>query len=454
MAISGADKITVATVTDSNDDPTITATIGTDTTDRIVGVLLRMIGPAGYASGLAIGASAMTEETSARATVTSAGVDFRSQFFWLNDETETSSTDFDLTVTGATDSVYSIAIYEFTEAGVDNPIGAIQTNEVTEDTDSTFSITTQTAGSYLLCGLAGIAHPGSPASGLTEDQDDNEQGGLLVWAGSRTTTAAGSYSVGATTTDLSTLDCGAANAIEILPDTVNVLSAGGVSSTPTVGTPGIGQVHTLAATGISVASSVDAPSIDAVELSANSIMSAPSVGTPDLGVIRNLVANSVITASSVGVPTIGQAHGLVANSVASAASVGVPDIGQKHVLTAPGLVSAPSVGTPTLADFIELAATSVIAASSVGVPAIGQIHALAAGNVVSVPLVGNPAMTQDHQLLADGITATITVGAPVFSLLGVWFGVDPESESWTVTTPGSEGWTDLTPGSETWTAEE
>lgn len=155
---------------------------------------------------------------------------------------------------------------------------------------------------------------------------------------------------------------------------VHDLTATGIATgAPSLGTPTLGQVHALGATGFTC---------------------SPVVGTPTLwsGGTDELEALGVATgAPTVGVPTLGQTHALIAEAIAfGVPSVGTPSLGQVHALQGP---TGFGFGTPSL-----------------GVPSLVQVHALTAvGFAVPAPLVGTPTLAQVHALTAQGIAA----GAPV-----------------------------------------
>lgn len=178
--------------------------------------------------GLQIGGSGsgITEVATARAVWASILGNLRCQWFWKADASATGSTTFTATGVGA-GSLVSITCYEYT-GQESSPIGAVQT-KATGGTDQTLSITTTAANSAILHGLYGIVHPGSPASGFTEDVDDNVSGdGQLAWNGHRSATTATSYTVGANITVISGFQGAAGAAIEILEAAAPAASGVGI----------------------------------------------------------------------------------------------------------------------------------------------------------------------------------------------------------------------------------
>jgi hypothetical protein len=176
---------------------------------------------------------------------------------------------------------------------------------------------------------------------------------------------------------------------------VHDLTATGIATgAPALGTPTLGQVHALGATGITC---------------------SPVVGTPVLwsGGIDDLEASGIaVGAPTVGVPTLHQVHALLSVAIAAGApSVGSPTLAQVHALQGP---AGFGFGAPTL-----------------GVPSLAQVHGLAAtGFALPAPQVGSPTMGQVHALTAQGIAA----GAPVTDFPPT-LGIEGEEEEW----PGMSG---------------
>jgi hypothetical protein len=178
---------------------------------------------------------------------------------------------------------------------------------------------------------------------------------------------------------------------------VHDLTATGIATgAPALGTPTLGQVHALGATGFTC---------------------SPVVGTPTLwsGGIDDLEALGVATgAPTVGVPTISQVHALLSVAIAAGApSVGTPTLAQVHILLGP---AGFGLGAPTL-----------------GVPSLAQVHGLVTtGFALPAPQVGSPTMGQLHVLTAQGIAA----GAPVTDFPPT-LGIEGEEEEGMPGGPGS-----------------
>jgi hypothetical protein len=195
-----------------------------------------------------------------------------------------------------------------------------------------------------------------------------------------------------------------------------------VVGSPVLGTPALGQVHALIATGITTPSPVlDTPALGQVHgLAVTALtVSAPVLGTPAVGQAHSLVASALVVGSPVlDTPTLSEnapdVDALTAvDLVVGSPVLGTPAIGQVHSLTAVNLsVASPALGTPSLEIGTDnLVANSLVVGSPVlGTPSLGQIHVLGSdGLVTGPPVLGSPAITQIHTIEALGLT----VGAPV-----------------------------------------
>ena len=192
------------------------------------------------------------------------------------------------------------------------------------------------------------------------------------------------------------------------------LTATGVSSASSVGTPAITQAHDLTGTGVSSASSVDSPALTQLhDLTASGISSASSVGSPAITQVHDLTATGISSASEVGTPALSSdSIALTADSISSASSVGSPALTQVHDLTGSGVSSASSVGSPVLTQVHSLGGTGISSASEVGTPALTVVVVLVADSITSGSSVGSPTLTQVHTLTPTGISSTSSVGSP------------------------------------------
>ena len=198
--------------------------------------------------------------------------------------------------------------------------------------------------------------------------------GVLVAAGQ---TVSASWFTSACATDMAGNSWAATPAIgcfEVAGGGGDALTATDITAgTPVIGTPAIGQTHTLTSAAITTA--------------------APTLGTPTIGQQHSLTASEIATDTpDIEIPTIGQVHALTSGSITTGTPTpATPGIGQVHGLTATAITAqAPTVGTPTLAvGVIALTAVSIVTAPPVVAEAtLGQIHALTASGVTT----GNPAL--------------------------------------------------------------
>lgn len=198
----------------SGSDPTISITLGSTTTGRLL--LCAVANEEGfntvYASGCKVsGGTAMTEETTARATRTVSSDRHKVQLFWIEETSSTGATDFDITIANSDDT--NLIVYEITGANNSAPIGAVSTNS-SGGTDQTFSLTTTVANSNIICCTQGENSTASPAAGITEDIDVNFGGDNFIFSGHRGPDPINTYDVGCTTSG-STGTGGASWAVEI-----------------------------------------------------------------------------------------------------------------------------------------------------------------------------------------------------------------------------------------------
>jgi hypothetical protein len=153
------------------------------------------------------------------------------------------------------------------------------------------------------------------------------------------------------------------------------LTADGIVSAPAVDAPTVGQEHGLSATGIA---------------------STPSLGTPSVTSIADadaLSADGIAAAPSVDSPTFAQVHALSADSIVSASVIDQAQIAQLHALSADGLLADSALGAPLLEELPDaLTADGIVAACEAGSPAIGQTHSLTAVSAVSSAVTGAPAI--------------------------------------------------------------
>ena len=134
---------------------------------------------------------------------------------------------------------------------------------------------------------------------------------------------------------------------------VSNLTASGIASATSVGTPALvaREVLTNVYIGGVGANIIGADAISgqtffsnssAGSLTADGITSATSVGSPAITQVHALTATGVASATSVGTPAVTQAHSLIATGIASNTSVGTPSLSQAHALTASAVSAQPS----------------------------------------------------------------------------------------------------------------
>jgi hypothetical protein len=138
-------------------------------------------------------------------------------------------------------------------------------------------------------------------------------------------------------------------AIEEGGDTEDDLTAVGITATPTLGVPTLGQTHALTSVGITTNPVLDTPAVGqehvltAVGITANPVLDTPAVGQEDVLTAVGIIANPVLDT-----PAVGQEHILSATGTTNNPVVGTPAIGQKHILSATGTTNNPVLDTPTL----------------------------------------------------------------------------------------------------------
>jgi hypothetical protein len=129
-------------------------------------------------------------------------------------------------------------------------------------------------------------------------------------------------------------------------------------------------------------------------------VSSPTFGTPSIGQKHVLTATGKTTSSpSLGTPTLGQKHVIATSGkTVSSPALATPALTQKHVLAAAGkTVSSPALGTPALTQKHVLTAT---------------------GKTVSSPVVATPTITQKHALTGSSTaTAPPVFGTPTAALV-------------------------------------
>ena len=196
-----------------------------------------------------------------------------------------------------------------------------------------------------------------------------------------------------------------------------------LSGTPALGTPDIGQEHTLAAAGIVSQEPVLAtPDVGQEHaLTANNIAAqSPVLGTPtcteDVG--DACTADNILAGTPVlGTPVIEQVHALTADNIASQnPTLGTPTVGQEHALSADGIASQNSVlGTPTAAVIHNLLAENIATGAPViDLPDIGQEHVLTATSFdTGNPVLGTPTAGAVSNLTANSmLTGSPVLGTP------------------------------------------
>lgn len=444
-------------------------------------------------SALSIGGNAPALVTGGRIAYGAAalgGLGLLAKWYTLNDDSTAGSTAVSYTVTGTGSELLGLLVWEITGAA-SSPIGAIQTKGA-DGTDQTLPITTTAADSIILHGLGGISHPGAPAAGFTEDFDSVFGGAYLTWGGSRSAATATSYTVGATVTALSGLECGAGVAIEVLeaasggsalvePPAVNVTIA--APAPAVVG----GRNAAVSAPQANVAVQALAPAV-AGNQSASIQPPAPNVAVsaPAPAVVGRRAAAITIPAASVVVAApIPQVRGNVNAAITVPAvpvSVGAPVpvvAGKQSASIAPPAadiaVAAPvpaisaGQGVNILAPLSEIAvavsAPSVVGhrSAAVSVPAVDVAVAVPVPAVVGnqsaliLPPVGDIAIqalapvvegARDGLALVPEIAVLVQALGPVIAING-WAGQgaggtwneQADSGVWTIQNDGG-GWTE------------
>lgn len=223
---------------------------------------------------------------------------------------------------------------------------------------------------------------------------------------------------------------------------VHELSATGITTSPTVGTPEATLVHALSATGITTTPVVATATATLIHaLGAFNIQTGnPVVGTPDLTHIHALSTGGItvspnMTQSAIGqthilgavgidtgTPTVadsavGQTHVLATIDLSITPTIDSVTIGQIHILGAVGLTTTPVLGTPLAADAPSLESDGITSTPIVGIPSIGQIHTLGADSITITPVVNAPAVSAYLECI--GITTSPTVGVPTAGIIHV-----------------------------------
>lgn len=138
----------------------------------------------------------------------------------------------------------------------------------------------------------------------------------------------------------------------------NVLTATDVSSTSSVDSSSIGQVHTITSSDVQSTSSVDSPTLgQEVVLSGADIESATETSQPDIGQEHTLTSISVESVSSLSI--VSAAGDLVAVGLESLSGVVSPTFEQVHVLLSVGLDAESNLSVPISAQSHAMMASGV-----------------------------------------------------------------------------------------------
>lgn len=329
------EKVTFGDIANGT-DLTISVSLGSTTTGRLLVAVLHRddAGNDGYATGLDVAGAAMTEVTAAREERVVVGA-LRSQIFYKEETTSTGATNFVITLP-ATDSgdTHGLTVYEFTGANNASPIGAVATNPAA-GTDQTYTLTTTAADSYIVCGLVGVDAPGAPATGITEDVDNAPESPILFWAGSRSTTSATGYTVGATVSVYFGLEQAAGSAVEIKePVAGDALTAQAITAgTPEMSAATIGQTHAL--------------------MASNIISGQPLMTAAGLAGFNYLTAQDIVTGTpEIDAPTLADLppDTLTALEITMGRpEISEPAIGQEHVLAVDDIITGkPEITVPII----------------------------------------------------------------------------------------------------------
>jgi len=207
------------------------------------------------------------------------------------------------------------------------------------------------------------------------------------------------------------------------------LTATGITTTPVIAIPTIGQTHALTATEITIgAPTLETPTIGtgADALTAIEIATgAPTLANPTIGQTHALTATEIATgAPALETATIGQTHELTATEIATGAPVlDVPTSGQAHALDATEIsTGAPTFATPTIGQTHSLLADDLYASQpTLDTAILAQIHALVASGIITgPPELGTPAIDAGiHQelVLVTGEFTQLMTATGVFTQL-------------------------------------
>jgi hypothetical protein len=214
---------------------------------------------------------------------------------------------------------------------------------------------------------------------------------------------------------------------ELVTGGVDNLSAVGISTTPIIGTPTIGQTHVLTSVGITADPVLGIPTLTRVSnLTAVDITADPVVGTPTIGQIHALDSVDITADPVVGTPVLGTEgeDNLVANGITVNPVLDTPTIGQTHVLASIDISAAPVLDTPTVIQIVDLTATDITANPVLGTPALAQVHALVAVDITADPVLDTPTVGRISNLTATDITANPVLGTPALAQVHALVAVD------------------------------
>jgi len=180
-------------------NPTINLDLGADTAGRkLFAAVTNILGfGTTFATDCKItGGASMTEEVSAQFNKNMASHYNKGQLYWIENTVDTGTTPFEISISAA--DWVGLTVWEITGSAA-SPFGAIVTK-----TSSFFSgnvqttLTTTVPGSIILTAANGQQNSATPASGITEDVDNNFTGDRVHWAGHRDGPSAQGYTVGCT----------------------------------------------------------------------------------------------------------------------------------------------------------------------------------------------------------------------------------------------------------------
>ncbi len=142
-----------------------------------------------------------------------------------------------------------------------------------------------------------------------------------------------------------------------------------------------------------------------VDLTAVGITTTPVLNTPTVGQIHVLSAVDIIANPILGIPTITHIHVLSAVDITIDPALDIPSIGQTHVLSAVDITANPVLGTPTLfSEYkVHLYADGITLAPVVGKPEITHIPVRFGIGIGLPPIMDRPVYVFNSSLDIVGI---------------------------------------------------